>query len=133
MAHKEKMTFHTVPLRFEAELPPRPRAAPPAGLLQCRAANVPGDAAKAGAAAERAAHAPVQRAARADAASFFLPARGRAERRIRYFLLSDAPPATVPEGLDRALSYARALSRELGENSVSLSSYTAAAEQQPAR
>ena len=35
----------------------------------------------------------------------------------------------MPEGLDRALSYARALSRELGENSVSLSSYTAAAEQ----
>ena len=69
---------------------------------------------KAGAAAERAAHAPVQRAARADAASFFLPARGR---RAAYplFPAERRSAAAVPEGLDRALSYARALSRELGK------------------
>ena len=128
MAHKEKMTFHTVPLHFEAELPHGPELRRPQGyynavrqmcleMLQKRELPL------------RARLMRLCSALRAltPQVSSCPPEDG--ERRIRYFLLSDAPPAAVPEGLDRALSYARALSRELGENSVSLSSYTAAAEQ----
>ena len=132
MAHKEKMTFHTVPLHFEAELPHGPELRRPQGyynavrqmcleMLQKR---------------ELPLSARLMRLCSALSALtpqvYSCPPED-GERRIRYFLLSDAPPAAVPEGLDRALSYARALSRELGENSVSLSSYTAAARRQRRR
>ena len=128
MAHKEKMTFHTVPLHFEAELPHGPELRRPQGyynavrqmcleMLQKRELPLSARLMRLCSALR----------ALTPQVSSCPPEDG--ERRIRYFLLSDAPPAAVPEGLDRALSYARALSRELGENSVSLSSYTAAAEQ----
>lgn len=98
MAHKEKMTFHTVPLHFEAELPHGPELRRPQGyynaarqmcleMLQKRELPLSARLMRLCSALR----------ALTPQVSSCPPEDG--ERRIRYFLLSDAPPATVRRGL----------------------------------